>query len=219
MLTVVAQQDSLQPNSAARALQQAWTPDRPQLAPLLDMALCLCADHELNVSAFTVRTVASARSTPYAAINAGLSALQGSLHGGHTERVLAMLREVGEPRFAAQTIASRLRRGDVISGFHHKLYPEGDPRAKVLLAAIRQAFPDAPTMALIDAVQTAVFNTIGHYATVDLALVALAQVAQLPEDAPLTIFAIGRTAGWLAHAIEQYGQGQLIRPRAKYIGN
>lgn len=105
MLSIVCQKETAH-SSAAKALQKTWRPDLPSLAPLLDLALCLCADHELNVSAFTVRTVASAGSTPYAAINAGLSALQGAMHGGHTERVRALLREVGQPN-AAEKISMR----------------------------------------------------------------------------------------------------------------
>ncbi len=204
--------------SAATVLQQAWAPTLSEVEHLINMSLILCADHELNVSAFTARAVASAKSTPYAAVNAGLSALKGVLHGGHTERVQALLREAGTASNARQTVASRLRRGEPIPGFGHLLYPDGDPRAVSLLNEIRNYFPGSEAVVLADGVITAVYEAIGYHPNIDFGLVVLGLVAGFPEDAPLALFAIGRTAGWLGHIIEQYQQNQLIRPRAKYIG-
>ena len=202
----------------AQFLNTIWAPNCPNIDSLINMALVLCADHELNVSAFTARTVASARSTPYTAVNAGLSALTGSLHGGHTERVEALVREVQFSQSPQRAIAERLRRGDEIPGFFHKLYPNGDPRATLFLTAIKKQFPDSEVVQLIDGVITAVYQAIGVHPTIDFGLVALALAAEFPNGTPLALFALSRTAGWIGHIIEQYEQKQLIRPRARYVG-
>ncbi|MCA9925436.1 MAG: hypothetical protein KC421_23865, partial [Anaerolineales bacterium] len=202
----------------AESLQRAWTPHDMNATALLNTALIFCADHELNVSSFAARTVASAAATPYAAVIAGLAALRGRLHGGATEQVAVFLQEVGRPENAPSVVASRLKRGDPIPGFGHPLYPAGDPRGRALLDSVTAVYPEAPAVALTRGVETAVADTIGHLPTIDMALVTLAQAAQMPFSAPLTMFALGRTVGWIGQALEQYRHNQLIRPRAKYTG-
>lgn len=202
----------------AQTLQQGWIPALPQAAPLLNAALILCADHELNVSSFTARCVASAGSTPYAVVMAGLAALQGYKHGGHTERVNALWREIGHSENVRSTLFNRLKRGDSIPGFGHKLYPQGDPRFKALWEMISAVFPNSPVLAFTQALVTEVQNSVGQHPTVDLGLVALAQALQLPPGSAIALFALGRTIGWIGHAIEQYRLDQLIRPRARYVG-
>ncbi|MCP4427856.1 MAG: MerR family transcriptional regulator [Chloroflexi bacterium] len=205
-------------NGVADALQRAWLPHDTQVTVLLNMALIFCADHELNVSSFAARTAASAQATPYAVVSAGLAALRGRLHGGATEQVAAFFQEVGTPERARQVIANRLKRGDPIPGFNHPLYPDGDPRGRALLDGVTAVYPDSPAVELAKSLETAVADTIGYLPTIDTALVALAQAAQLPGSAPLTLFALGRTVGWIGQALEQYHANQLIRPRAKYTG-
>ncbi len=204
--------------TVANALQESWAADQPGALPLINAALVLCADHELNVSSFTARCVASAGSTPYAAVIAGLAALQGVRHGGAVERVESLFLEVGRPERAAQVLAGRLRRGEPIPGFGHHLYPEGDPRARFLLENIRRSFPDTFAMDLGEAIASHAFHLIGQLPTVDFSLAVLANALKLPPGSALALFALGRTAGWVAHAIEQYQVGQLIRPRARYTG-
>jgi citrate synthase len=199
-----------------RLLAQAWRlPARS--TGLLRAAIILCADHELNVSSFTARCVASAGSNPYGVVMAGLAALEGTRHGGMAARVEAMLEEMRRlpPRRA---IADRLRRGDSIDGFGHPLYPGGDPRAAALLTLLREHAPQSRELAFVQAVIDAAAAIIRDRPTVDFALAALARVLRLPSGAPLMLFAIGRTIGWIGHAIEQYATGQLIRPRARYVG-
>lgn len=208
----------------AAALQQAWvSPRLTGLSPekaraLLDTALILCADHELNVSSFTARCVASAASTPYGVVLAGLAALQGAKHGGYTARVEALFREAGSVAGAQTAVLGRLRRGEAIPGFGHKLYPEGDPRACLLLQQVQASCPDVEAVALASALETAVQQSIGLQPTVDFGLVTLAYAMQLPAHAALTLFALGRTVGWIGHALEQYQVDQIIRPRARYTG-
>ena len=204
--------------SVAEHLQRAWRPDDPQAARLIEAALILCADHELNVSSFTARVVASAEANPYAVVTAGLAALGGFKHGGNTERVEAYLREVGSEERIALVTAERLRRGERIPGFGHSLYAQGDPRARTLLDLLHTTYPDAPETALARAAAELVSAMIGQQPNVDFALAALARAMQLPEGAPLMLFALGRMVGWIGHAIEQYASDALIRPRARYVG-
>ena len=218
MLTAATRAPITGQPSIAQTLQQVWAPRHRAAVSLFDTALILCADHELNVSSFTARCVASAASTPYAAVIAGLAALQGAKHGGHTARVDALLREMDSPGQAARVLGERLKRGEPIPGFGHALYPSGDPRAKVLLNLLRQTLPKSNVLRLADGVQAAALDLIGEHPTIDFALVTLARALGLPAGSPLAIFALGRTAGWIAHAIEQYQVDKLIRPRARYIG-
>jgi citrate synthase len=204
--------------SIAGTLQAAWKPDDEEAADLINMALVLCADHELNVSSFTARCIASAGATPYAVVIGGLAALQGTRHGGATERVAALLREVGTPEEASSVLANRLRRGEALPGFGHRLYPDGDPRGRLLLNTMRESYADTEAVRLGDAVIAAAAELTGLRPTIDIGLVILAQALNLPPGTPLALFALGRTVGWIGHALEQYQIGQLIRPRARYTG-
>ena len=193
-------------------LASAWGATRS--VDLIRAALIACADHELNVSTFTARCVASAGASPYNVTIAGLAALEGTKHGGATARVDASwdaLRQTGDLRAA---FAERLRRGEVIEGFGHPLYPGGDPRASLLLAML----PKGKTATFARELAAAANAVIGEAPTVDFALVALARALGLPSGSALTLFAIGRTIGWIGHAIEQYEANAIIRPRAKYVG-
>jgi citrate synthase len=202
----------------AETLQRAWVPKRPEAARAINAALVLCADHELNVSAFTARCVASAGATPYDAVIAGLAALRGTRHGGHTARVEALLDEVASPPRARRVLGERLKRGEATPGFGHRLYPAGDPRGRRLMALAAGLGKQSRAVKLAQATAAEARRLIGEEPTVDFGLVALARALGLPTGAALALFAIGRTAGWIGHALEQYEAGGLIRPRAKYVG-
>ncbi|MEM7050275.1 MAG: citrate synthase family protein [Acidobacteriota bacterium] len=191
---------------------------RPGAAAALRGALILCADHELNVSSFTARCVASAESTLYDVVGAGLGALRGRRHGGCSSQVEALMREIEGAGEVRRVLADRLRRGEEIPGFGHPLYPAGDPRAKLLLELAGAVRGGAATLEPIDRLITAARALIGEEPTVDVALVALARVLELPPGGPVALFALGRSLGWIGQAIEQYGTGRLIRPRARYSG-
>ncbi|ETX02388.1 MAG: hypothetical protein ETSY1_03730, partial [Candidatus Entotheonella factor] len=212
----VGQPPSTQP--IADVLQRGWTPAVPQAMTSLNTALILCADHELNISSFTARCVASAASTPYASVIAGLAALQGTKHGGHTARAEALFNEVRTPQHARTVLSQRLRRGEAIPGFGQHLYPEGDPRGQRLLHLTAAMCPDAPTVALSQAICEAAHSLIGEYPNIDYGLVTLSLALDLPPSGALTLFAIGRAIGWIGQAIEAYHDDQLIRPRARYVG-
>ncbi len=200
-------------------LQQAQKPQHPQAAPLFNAALILCADHELNVSSFTARCVASAGSPPYAVVSAGLAALQGVKHGGMSARVEALFRETGRPEQARDLIAQRIRRGETVPGFGHRLYPDGDPRGKLLLELVKSAYPQAPSVQLAMALAEAAESALREQPNIDFALATLCSTLELPSGTAITLFALGRAIGWIGHAIEEYQADHLIRPRAHYTGS
>ena len=200
-------------------MQRGWTPSIASAGPLLQATLVLCADHELNASTFTARCVASTGATPYAVVSAGLAALQGHRHGGASDRLEALVREVGSPRDAKRAIAARLRRGESIPGFGHPLYPEGgDPRARLLLDLVERHRPRAPGTLLMRALHETVAALVGVAPNLDFGLVAVCRALALPVGSAVALMALARTAGWIAHALEQYPDQRLIRPRARYVG-
>ena len=198
-------------------LVAGWSLSR-RAADLLRAAVILCADHELNVSAFTARCVASAGGTPYGAVIAGLAALEGIRHGGLSARVESMLHALRRERSASAALGTRLREVGTLDGFGHPLYPNGDPRATEILAQLAERYPRSAELRFAKDLADAALTTLEVHPSVDFALATLSRVLKLPSGSGLTLFAIGRTIGWIGHAIEQYRTGELIRPRAKYVG-
>ena len=205
------------PQAIEAALARAWRVPASGV-DVLRSALILCADHELNVSSFTARCVASAGSHPYAVVTAGLAALEGIRHGGSGARVESMLDSVRRARSLEAAFADRLRRGERIEGLGHPLYRHGDPRATALLDLLSDRYGKSPELRFVLAAAEAGASLMRERPNIDFALAGAARVLRLPAGAALTLFAIGRTIGWIGHAIEQYATGQLIRPRAKYVG-
>jgi citrate synthase len=217
-------------DGAARALREAL--DAPSVAAslaialgvaprartvaALDRALVLLADHELNVSTFAARVAASAHADPYASIGAGLAALSGPRHGAASDRVEALVAEIEAAGDAERVIHERIRRGEFVPGFGHPFYPGGDPRA-VLVVETAQAISVRSRTAAAAFAAIEVMAEAGHpAANVDAALVAFRAALGLPRGAAAGLFAVGRTAGWIAHILEQYAAGYLLRPRARY---
>lgn len=198
-------------------LSSAWAAE-PPIDRLIRAALVACADHELNVSTFTVRCVASAGGDPFLAVAAGLAAIQTPRHGRITERVGAALPDLLAAGDLAAAVVDRLGRGDDIPGFGHPLYPQGDPRARLILGLAERWLPDHPTLQRAFLLAQQVQALAGRPPTIDYALEVLRLIGRLPQDASLSLFTIGRTVGWLGHAMEQYSQPGLIRPRARYVG-
>jgi citrate synthase len=198
-----------------RQLAMAWGLEGRD-EELLRAALVLSADHELNASAFAVRVVAATGAPLAAALTAGFAALQGPRHGGMTGRIMACLPEwlaAGDPRVA---MAARLKRGEELPGFGHPLYPAGDPRwFAIARLAAREKLERWPRMLEIAAAGELM---TGAKPSLDMALCLLSVALGLPQEAPVILFALGRMAGWSAHALEQYAEPGLIRPRARYRG-
>lgn len=196
-------------------LAAAWALDAAG-AEILRCCLVLLADHELNASTFVARCVASTAATPYAVVAAALAALSGRRHGGASARAEALFLDISRNGDPLALMAARLARDEDLPGFGHFLYPQGDPRAKAILDAVTRALPDA--RGPIEAAVAAGTRLTGQLPNVDFALAAATTALKLPPNAALGLFVIGRTVGWIAHSIEQYESGVLIRPRARYTG-
>ncbi|NLS15923.1 citrate synthase [Rhizobium sp. P40RR-XXII] len=191
-----------------RRLAAAW--NRPDASDLIRRSLVLLTDHELNASTFTARITASAGATLSAAALSGLSTLTGPLHGGAWQSVRSLIARAAVTG-AEEAVRGYLSEGRALPAFGHQLYPDVDIRAEALL----RCFTLPPLFA---GVRDAGEQLVGERVNVDFALTAMTHAYHLPEDAPLIIFALARTVGWLAHAMEQATSGRLIRPRARYVG-
>jgi citrate synthase len=199
-------------------LARHWKPRDARFADLVRAALVLCADHELNVSAFAARVVASTGAHLHATACAGLAALSGTRHGGATARSHALIQDALEAPSPRQYISERWQRGDDLPGFGHALYASGDPRATTLLELLREAQGTSTAMARIEDIIASAGEISGQKPNIDFMLAALCHVHGLPAAHALVMFAAGRLTGWLAHAMEQQAMGHLIRPRASYVG-
>jgi citrate synthase len=188
------------------------------LVGAVDAALVLLADHELAASTVAARVAASVRADPYAVASAGLAVVSGTLHGGASLGIEDLLDEIDRADQAATVVGARLRRGERLRGFGHRLYPDGDPRAAALLARLRAAAGGSPRMQVVESLLDAAARRGLPDPNVDLALAALAHVAGMTRGAAEAIFATARTAGWIAHALEEYERNTPIRPRALYTG-
>ena len=129
-----------------------------------------------------------------------------------------LLAEVANPEMASTAIGERLRRGDRLPGFGHRLYPAGDPRAPVLLELLRRSWGGRPRLRVVEAVVEAAARRGLPAPNIDFILAALVHLAGMRRGASEAIFGVARSAGWLAHAIEEYGRLASIRPRAVYVG-
>ncbi|MEO6601119.1 MAG: citrate/2-methylcitrate synthase [Polyangiaceae bacterium] len=203
---------------AGTLLTALRAPRTPTRLSNVDRALVLCAEHELNASTFAARIAASAGADLYACLGAAVNTLSGSAHGGMCDRVEALLAAIGSRARATRVINEWLSRGEQVPGFGHPLYPDGDPRGALLIEMARAHGASnelaKTAFALLDAMHRG-----GHPApTLDAGLVTLCLCLGLPSGSAASVFALGRSAGWVAHVIEQRAAGHLLRPRARYTG-
>ncbi|MCB5180253.1 citrate/2-methylcitrate synthase, partial [Streptomyces antimicrobicus] len=206
----------------ARRLWERLTPRPadPAAVAILDLALGLLVDHDLAASTLAVRVAASGRAHPYAAVSAGLGALEGPLHGAAGRLAHRMLVEVLERGGAAPVVAEYLRSGRRVPGLGHRLYRSEDPRASALFSRLADLDAAAPALAAArDVVAVTARQGRGLPANVDLALAVLTVSCGMPPEAGETAFAVSRTAGWIAHALEEYQEPPLrMRPTGHYTG-
>jgi citrate synthase len=195
--------------------------DRRPTADLLralSAALVLLADHELAASTLAARVAASVRADPYAVVGTGLGAMSGVLHGGASLGVETLLAAARGPQDVPRVVGELLRRGEKIPGFGHLVYRGGDPRAVVLLSLVRRAAPKSGQLAVAEAVLAEVRRKSLPEPSIDFAVATLTRVAGMVTGAGEAVFAVARTAGWIAHALEAYAGGGPLRPRAVYTG-
>jgi citrate synthase len=193
-------------------------PPSAGLITALRAALVLLADHELAASTLAARVAASVRADPYAVVGTGLGAMSGALHGGASLGAEVLLLSAGGPADAPRVVGELLRRGERIPGLGHFVYRAGDPRAVLLLDLIRKAAPDSDRRAVAEAVLAEASRRALPAPNIEFALAALSAVAEMIPGAGEAVFAVARTAGWLAHALEEYARATPIRPRGVYTG-
>lgn len=189
---------------------------------VFDTALILHADHELNCSAFSSRVTTSSLSDMYSAITSGIGTLKGPLHGGANEQVMKMLIGIGTMEKCETWIKSALENKEKIMGFGHRVYKNGDPRAKILRGMSeelgkRRGEPQWYQMSVhIDDIMQ---SQKGLLPNVDFYSASVYYCLGVPVDIYTPVFAVSRVSGWIAHCFEQYANNRIYRPRGKYTGD
>jgi citrate synthase len=208
--------DSADP--ATRFLESFALAATPVSRRLVDAALVLCADHELNASTFAARVAASTGADLHACLLAALGTFVGPRHGTASRSVEALLDQVARPARAEAIVRARTTSGDGLAGFGHPLYPGGDPRAAALLTLVQEIGASGPGLRTLRAVIDAAGRIRGERPSIDAALVAVSLAVGLPRGAAAALFAVGRAAGWVAHVLEQRLSPTILRPRARFVG-
>jgi citrate synthase len=186
----------------------------------MNRVLAACAEHELNASTFAARVVASTGADLYASVLAALCSLSGPIHGGACARIEQMFAELASGVRLEEFLDTFGREHRLPPGFGHAIYPEGDPRA-VLLKQTAQTIARRKGRKLYETalkVENAVFKRERLRPNLDFYLTVCTRMLGFPAGSPAAIFAVGRCAGWIAHALEQYANNRLIRPRMRYRG-
>ena len=205
----------------------------PDVAHVLDVALILHADHELNASTFAARVAVATLADLHAALTAAVATLKGPRHGGANEDVLAMLLEIGDPARAEAYVESRIGGRGMLSkaersdpksrmpGFGHRVYKVDDARARVLRGmakSMASATGKERLFEVAERVYDAMRARTSLPVNVDFFSAVVYDALGIPPDFCTSIFAVARTAGWIAHVLEQFADNRLIRPRAYYTG-
>src|SRR6266853_6644104 len=190
-------------------------------AHVLDVALILQADHELNASTFTSRVVAGTLADMYGAVTAAIAALSGPLHGGANTNVMKMLLEIGEVENVEPYIKNALAQKKKIMGIGHAVYKTEDPRATNFRRFSKEVAERTGEMKWYEMsrkIEEMMLREKGMYPNVDFFSASTFYMMGIPLDLYTPIFAISRISGWTGHILEQYANNKLIRPRAEYIG-
>jgi citrate synthase len=219
-------QDPLPPSeklSYAANMLYMITGEEPsrQDAKLMDVILILHADHELNASTFAARVIASTLSDVYSAVTGAVGALKGPLHGGANEKVIEMTIEIGTPENAESYVDAMLAKRQKITGFGHRVYRTMDPRAQILKDMAREfarSEKERRVFQILEKTEEMMKTWRNLYPNVDLYSGLALNHIGVPSYLFTPVFAVGRSTGWLAHVLEQYGDNRLIRPRADYVG-
>jgi citrate synthase len=186
-----------------------------------DTCLVLHADHELNASAFSARVTSSTESGLYSSIMAAIGTLKGPLHGGANERVMRMLQEIGSMDHIEPFLREALAEKRKVMGFGHRVYKEGDPRAKILREMSRQITAEIGQPQLYEMsarIDDVMQREKGLLPNVDFYSATVYHAMGIPTDLFTPVFAMSRVAGWCAHVLEQYSKNRIYRPRGKYVG-
>lgn len=193
----------------------------PELVKVFDTCLVLHADHELNCSAFSARVTASSLSDIYSAVTSAIGALKGPLHGGANEQVMLMLQKIGSVPAARDWIKNALANKEKVMGFGHRVYKNGDPRAKILMKMSEKLTKKAGMphwYEMSKHIDDTVQGEKGLLPNVDFYSATVYFSMGIPIDIYTPIFAVSRISGWLAHIFEQYANNRIYRPRGEWVG-
>lgn len=218
-----------EPMAAKPGQSVAWnfmymlTGKEPQadLVDVFDTCLVLHADHELNCSAFATRVTASSLSDLHSAIVSAIGALKGPLHGGANEQVMLMLKKIGTVENAKKFVLDAISAKEKVMGIGHRVYKNGDPRAKILRQMSEKLTKKIGQPHLYE-MSTLIDDTMqkekGLMPNVDFYSATVYYAMGIPIDLYTPIFAVSRISGWCAHAQEQYANNRIYRPRGKWVG-
>jgi len=193
----------------------------PSAERALDMYLILLADHEFNASTFAGRVTIATLSDIYSAVVSGIGALKGDLHGSANRRTMEMVLKIGSVDEVDSYIDNALAQKKKIMGFGHRVYKTNDPRAAFLQEMSKTLGEEAGEKKwyeISEKIRQKVWNEKKLFCNVDFFSATVLYYVGIPVDLFTTIFACSRSAGWVAHVIEQLKDNRLIRPVAEYIG-
>jgi citrate synthase len=186
-----------------------------------DTCLVLHADHELNASAFSARVTSSTLSGIYSSVMAAIGTLKGPLHGGANEQVIRMLLEIRKPERVDAYLDEAFQTKRKVMGFGHRVYKEGDPRARILKEMSKRLTREAGRPELYEMserLEQRMADEKGLIPNVDFYSATVYHAMGIPSDLFTPIFAVSRVAGWCAHVLEQYRNNRIYRPRGRYVG-
>lgn len=201
-------------------LKNGQEPDA-EAVKIFDTCLILHADHELNCSAFATRVTASSLSDMHSAIVSAISALKGSLHGGANEQVMIMLKKIGTIEKAQQFVKDALSAKEKVMGIGHRVYKNGDPRAAILRKIsekLTQKMGEPHWYQISTLIDDTMNKEKGLMPNVDFYSATVYYALGIPTDIYTPIFAASRISGWVAHAMEQYANNRIYRPRSQWTG-
>jgi citrate synthase len=193
----------------------------PEIVKTFDTCLILHADHELNNSAFAARVVSSSLSDVYSSVVAAICSLKGPLHGGANEQVMLMLKQIGSMENARKWVEDALSNKVKVMGFGHRVYKNGDPRAKILRQMsdqLTKKLGQHHWFEMSDLIDDTMQNKKGLLPNVDFYSATVYYAMGIPIDLYTPIFAASRVSGWLAHIFEQWTNNRIYRPRGKWTG-
>jgi len=187
----------------------------------MNVSLILYAEHEFNASTFAARTIISTLSDFYSAVTGAIGALRGPLHGGANEAAMELLRKFKTPESATQGVRNMMARKELVMGFGHRVYSEGDPRNIVIKEWSKKLCEDGGHMPLYhvsEAIEKLMWDEKNLFPNLDFYSASVYHMMGIPTPMFTPIFVMSRITGWAAHIFEQRENNKLIRPNATYTG-
>ena len=194
---------------------------KKEIVKAFDVSLILYAEHSFNVSTFTARTITSSLSDIHGAITGAIASLKGPLHGGANEEVMHMMNKIKKPEYALKWINNALDKKDVVMGFGHRVYKNGDSRVPTMrdyFGKVAKIKNDKKFEKIYDIVEKVMIERKNIHPNVDYPTGPTYHLMGFDTDFFTPIFVTSRITGWSAHIMEQHAANKLIRPLSKYSG-